>query len=160
VGDDDAASAISLDAIDRTIISLLQEDGRRSHAEMARIVGVSQYTVRTRIERLVDHGIMRVLAVVDPSAAGHGQHLFVGVKVKLGRAAAVCEALKTMHEVSFLAQLIGRYDILIEAFVASTDDVLELLSQRLAEVDDIVSFETFSVLHNHKVNYYNWNLPI
>ena len=157
---DTAGASASFDAIDRTIIGLLQEDGRRSNADISRVVGVSQYTVRKRIDLLVERGIMRVLAVVDPSAAGHGQHLFVGVNVKLGRASAVCQTLATIHEIAFLAQLIGRYDLLIEVFAADGEDVLQLLSERMADIEDVVSFETFAVLHNLKVNYYNWNLPV
>jgi DNA-binding Lrp family transcriptional regulator len=135
----DAVSAInSLDAIDRTIIGLLQEDGRRSNAGISRLV----------------------LAVVDPSAAGHGQHLFFGINVKPGRVSAVCDALVDLHEVSFLAHLVGRYDVLIEVFAADTEDVLDFMSEGLAGIDDIVSMESFSVLRNQKVSYYNWNLPV
>lgn len=159
--DDDTVGAVNnLDAIDRTIIGLLQEDGRRSNADISRIVGVSQSTVKKRIDRLVARGIMRVLAVVDPSAAGHGQHLFFGINVRPGRVAAVCDALVDLHEVSFLAHLVGRYDVLIEVFAADTEDVLEFMSEGLAGIDDIVSMESFSVLRNQKVSYYNWNLPV
>ncbi|HJW74909.1 MAG TPA: Lrp/AsnC family transcriptional regulator [Thermoleophilia bacterium] len=156
----DNSGSPSLDAVDRTIIDLLQEDGRRSNAGIARVVGVSQSTVKKRIDRLVERGIMRVLAVVDPSAAGHGQHLFVGMNVKPGSASAVGDTLAAMHEVAFLAYLVGRYDILIEVFAADTDALLEFLTERIAAIEDVVSVETFSVLRNQKVNYYNWNLPL
>ena len=63
-----------------------------------------------------------------------------------------------MHEVAFLAHLIGRYDIMIEVFAPDTDTLLEFLSERIAAIPDIVSLETFSVLRTQKVDYYNWNL--
>lgn len=160
MGDDTTGAANNLDAIDRSIIGLLQDDGRRSNADISRIVGVSQSTVKKRIDRLIARGIMRVLAVVDPSAAGHGQHLFFGINVRPGRVSGVCDALVTLREVSFLAHLVGRYDVLIEVFAADTEDVLEFMSKRLAGIDDIVSMESFSVLRNQKVSYYNWNLPV
>lgn len=151
-------AANDLDSIDRTIITMLQEDGRRSNASIARVLGVSQSTVKNRIDRLMERGIMRVLAVVDPSAAGHRQHMFVGMSVRPGRAASVGRALGEMHEVAFLAHLIGRYDIMIEVFAPDTDTLLEFLSERIAAIPDIVSLETFSVLRTQKVDYYNWNL--
>jgi Lrp/AsnC family transcriptional regulator, regulator for asnA, asnC and gidA len=158
MANDKLMTANDLDDVDRTIISLLQEEGRRSNAEIARVVGVSQTTVKNRIDRMVQAGIMRVLAVVDPAAAGHAQHMFIGIHVKPGSAAAVGNALTELHEVAFLAFLVGRYDVMIEVFAPDPDSLLEFLSERIAGIPDIVSLETFSVLRTEKVNYYNWNL--
>jgi Lrp/AsnC family transcriptional regulator, regulator for asnA, asnC and gidA len=129
-------------------MSLLQEDGRCSNASIARVVGVSQSTVKNRIDRLVERGIMRVIAVVDPVAFGHGQHLMVGIKVKPGTAATVVEILTAMHEVAFLAYLVGRYDIWMEVFAPDSDSLLAFLTERVNPITDIVAFETFSVLRN------------
>lgn len=147
-----------VDAVDIAIIGVLQEDGRRSNAAVARTVGVSQTTVKKRIERLVRRGIMRVVAVVDPSAVNHGAHVFMGIKTRPGCVAPVADALAEMHEVAFLACVVGRYDILLELFATDHATLLDSFSDRLAAVPGIESLETFSVLRNQKVNYYNWNL--
>ena len=59
---------LELDELDLQIISLLQEDGRRSHADMARIVGKSMQTVRNRLDRLVDAAVLDIMAVLNPPA--------------------------------------------------------------------------------------------
>ena len=97
-----AAGKDELDSIDFMIMARLQEDGRCSNASISRAVGVSQSTVKKRIDRLVKLGIMRVLAVVDPIASGHGQHMMVGINVKPGTATAVGDALAAMPEVAFV----------------------------------------------------------
>lgn len=147
-----------LDSLDQAIVALLREDGRLSNAAISRQVGVSQTTVKKRIDRLVEKNVMRVIAVLDPSAVYHGAHLFVGITVKPGRASAVAEALAELREVAYLAVLVGRYDILIEIFAPDSEDYLQHVSERIAKVPDILTLETFSVLRNQKVSYYNWNL--
>ena len=147
-----------LDATDLEILRMLQEDGRRSNTSIARALGVSHSTVKKRIDRLVRAGLMRVIAVIDPVAFGHGQHMMVGINVKPGRADAVGETLAAMPEVAFLAYLVGHYDIWMEVFAPDADSILRFLSQRISGLEDVLQMETFSVLRNQKVEYYNWNL--
>ena len=155
-----AAGKDELDPIDFMIMARLQEDGRCSNASISRAVGVSQSTVKKRIDRLVKLGIMRVLAVVDPIASGHGQHMMVGINVKPGTATAVGDALAAMPEVAFVAYLVGRYDVWTEVFAPDTDSLLAFLTERVSSLGDILKIETFSVLRNRKVDYYNWSLPL
>jgi Lrp/AsnC family transcriptional regulator, regulator for asnA, asnC and gidA len=147
-----------LDAIDRLIMGKLQENGRRSNASISRALGISQSTVKKRIDRLVESGMMRVLAVIDPVAFGHGQHMMIGINVKPGYASAVGDALASMPEVSFVAYLVGRYDVWAEVFAPDNDSLLRFISERMVTLDDITRIETFSVLRNQKVDYYNWSL--
>jgi Lrp/AsnC family transcriptional regulator, regulator for asnA, asnC and gidA len=147
-----------LDEVDLGIMARLQEDGRSSNASIARSVGVSESTVKKRIDRLVDRGIMRVLAVVDPISFGHGEHMMAGINVRPGTATEVGGELAKMPEVAFIAYFLGRYDIWMEVFTPDKDTLLDFQSKRLAGIDHIVGIETFSVLRTQKVEYYNWSL--
>jgi len=147
-----------LDEVDLGIMARLQEDGRMSNAGIARSVGVSESTVKKRIDRLVERGIMRVLAVVDPISFGHGEHMMAGINVRPGTATDVGSALAKMPEVAFIAYFLGRYDIWMEVFTPDKDSLLDFLSERLEGMDDILNIETFSVLRTQKVEYYNWTL--
>jgi Lrp/AsnC family transcriptional regulator, regulator for asnA, asnC and gidA len=60
----------TLDEVDRELVRLLQEDGRRSLSEMAREVGLSHASVRTRINRLLDEQIVTITAVTHPGTHG------------------------------------------------------------------------------------------
>lgn len=147
-----------LDSIDLKILIRLQDDGRCSNASISRALGISQSTVKKRIDRLVENGIMRVLAVVDPIAFGNGEHMMVGINVKPGTASAVGDILAAMPEVTFVAYLVGRYDVWMEVFAPDSATLLRFLTERISGIEDIRAIETFSVLRNQKVDYYNWNL--
>ena len=60
----------SLDAVSKGIIEQLQEDGRRSYAEIGKAVGLSEAAVRQRVQKLSDAGVMQVVAVTDPASRG------------------------------------------------------------------------------------------
>ena len=59
-------TSTSLDAKSKTIIELLQRDGRRSYAEIGKAVGLSEAAVRQRVQKLTDAGVMQIVAVTDP----------------------------------------------------------------------------------------------
>jgi Lrp/AsnC family transcriptional regulator for asnA, asnC and gidA len=149
-----------LDSIDLKILARLQEDGRCSNASISRALGISQSTVKKRIDRLVESGVMRVLAMVDPIAFGHGEHMMLGINVKPGTADTVGDLLVALPEVTFLAYLVGRYDIWMEVFAPDNATLLRFLTERVSGIEDIRAIETFSVLRNQKVDYYNWNLQV
>ena len=55
-----------LDDVSKAIIEQLQQDGRRSYAAIGKVVGLSEAAVRQRVQRLLDAGVMQVVAVTDP----------------------------------------------------------------------------------------------
>ena len=62
--------AVVLDDISKLIIEQLQQDGRRSYAAIGKAVGLSEAAVRQRVQRLIDGGVMQIVAVTDPDDAG------------------------------------------------------------------------------------------
>ena len=59
-----------LDDVSKTIIELLQQDGRQSYASIAKEVGLSEAAVRQRVQRLLDADVMQIVAVTDPLQVG------------------------------------------------------------------------------------------
>jgi Lrp/AsnC family transcriptional regulator for asnA, asnC and gidA len=59
-----------LDDADRRIVVALSRDGRRPYRDIARELGISEGTVRARMTRLLDEGLMRVTVVGSPLALG------------------------------------------------------------------------------------------
>src|ERR1700761_8766985 len=72
---------IRLDATDEAIITVLQEDGRRSYGEVGEAVGLSEAATRQRINRLRESGVMRIVAITDPVALGRGVVATIGLRV-------------------------------------------------------------------------------
>src|SRR5687768_14213143 len=85
---------VALDDTSRAIIEILQIDGRRSYAAIAKEVGLSEAAVRQRVARLLEQGVMQIVAVTDPLTIGFKRQAMVGLRVEgdtQAVAAALCE---------------------------------------------------------------------
>src|SRR6478609_12062542 len=71
----------ALDEVSKAIIEQLQQDGRRSYAAIGKVVGLSEAAVRQRVQRLIDGGVMQVVAVTDPLELGFARQAMVGIRV-------------------------------------------------------------------------------
>jgi Lrp/AsnC family transcriptional regulator, regulator for asnA, asnC and gidA len=147
-----------LDEIDLRIVYLLQDNGRRSNSEIARSVGVSEPTARKRIERLMQDGIIKVEAILNPRRSGYSAQAHVGIHCVPGRTEEVGEQLADLNEVVYVGYMAGRYDILIEVMLRDQDELFHWLSRRLADFPGIADVETFYILRTAKINY-DWKLP-
>ncbi|AMG82613.1 MULTISPECIES: Lrp/AsnC family transcriptional regulator [Microbacterium] len=132
----------TLDAISKTIVEMLQEDGRRSYSEIGRIVGLSEAAVRQRVQRLTESGVMQIVAVTDPMQLGFHRQAMVGVKVA-GDARGVAEAIADIDEVDYVVITVGSFDVLVEAVCEDDDHLLALVNDRIRPIPGVVSTETF-----------------
>ena len=146
---------LSLDGLDRHIMKLLRHDGRLSYAEIARTVGVSEPTVRKRIDRLVEGGGLIIAARVNPAPIGFPIDALIGVRVVRGKVQEVGRRLAEMENVAYLAYIAGSFDIVIEAFLPDTEGLFKFLNEDLEQIDGISYTETWHVLRTEKF-FYNW----
>ena len=154
-----AARHAELDDTDRRIISLLQEDGRRPAADIARLIGTSVQTVSNRIERLVESAVIDVMAILNPPAIGYEKDAIISLSVRQGYVQSVGEALARLESVSYVGYLTGNFDIMIEVYVRDDEDLFRFLSQELPLIEGIEATQTSTVLHTLKYNY-AWENPI
>jgi DNA-binding Lrp family transcriptional regulator len=118
------APAVDMDDFDRSLVACLVADGRRSNREIARQLGVSDGTVRTRIRRLEDAGLMRIVAQTDPVALGvAGSIAHIGIEVIGGSLHAVADELSTWPEVASCTITSGSHDLHV---VVAAPDVVSL----------------------------------
>ena len=148
-----------LDSVDLAIVGSLQEQGRTTNAHIARLLGVSEPTVRKRIDRLVADEIIKLVAVLNPRKTGYATDVLIGIRVEPGNLLTVGEALSRREEVVYLGYTTGRHDILVEMLFRDDEALFEFLYQQLPAVGSIVSTETYHVLRTGKINY-DWKLPI
>jgi Lrp/AsnC family transcriptional regulator for asnA, asnC and gidA len=134
----------ALDDADRTIIELLQADGRMPFTRVAAEVGLSEGAIRQRVQRLTDAGVIQIVAVTDPLSLGMRQVALIGVRVT-GDVEATAEALAAMPEVEYLVATAGRYDAMFEVIVDDHDHLMRLLST-LRSRADISEAESFVCL--------------
>ena len=143
-----------LDDVSRAIIEQLQEDGRRSYARIAGAVGLSEAAVRQRVQRLLDAGVMQIVAVTDPLQVGFSRQAMIGVRAE-GNLAAVADRLAEMPEVDYVVITAGSFDLLVEAVCEDDDALLELISSRIRTIEGVRTTETFVYLKLRK-QLYNW----
>lgn len=152
VEDDSRSSVSGLDAVSRSIIERLQQDGRTSYAALARDVGLSEAAVRNRLHRLLEADVMQVVAVTDPLQMGFRRQAMVAVRV-LGEIEPVAEALSAMREVSYVVTIAGGFDVLAEVICEDDDQLLDVLSRRIRAIPGVTGTETFMYLKLHKQRY-------
>jgi Lrp/AsnC family transcriptional regulator, regulator for asnA, asnC and gidA len=150
---------VKLDALDRTIVSLLLEDGRMSSAEMTRRIGhVSERAVRYRIERLVRSRAVTVAAVVDPRAVGYPIIGDVAIDVAAGRLQEVAVALAALENVSYVAGSVGDGDLSVQVCARDTGELLRLVNEVIGEVTGVTRVRTVMVPWKLK-DVYEWDIP-
>jgi len=143
----------ALDALDNRILEILQRDGRIAFREVARMLGVSEGTIRTRTNRMQSEGVLTFAAIADPLKMGHGVLAFFLLQVGVGQQQAVIDALSEWPEVTYISATIGRADLYVQAVCADHEHLWALLSVRFREVDGIEHVETFQEIKMHKVSY-------
>ncbi|MCL2455193.1 MAG: Lrp/AsnC family transcriptional regulator [Micrococcales bacterium] len=141
-----------LDATTKALIEQLQQDGRRSFAEIGRAVGLSESTVRRRVEQLAEAGIMQIVAVTDPLQVGFPRQAMIGVTTD-GDTRLVTAALAAIDEVGYVVSTAGGFDVLIEVVCEDDEHLLDLLNSRIRAIPGVRSTETFVYLKLHKQKY-------
>jgi Lrp/AsnC family transcriptional regulator for asnA, asnC and gidA len=147
-----AAPEHLLDDINKAIIEQLQEDGRRSYAAMAAAVGLSEAAVRQRVQRLLDAGIMQIVAVTDPLRMGFRREALIGVRVS-GDTREVAAAIADLPEVDYVVLTAGSFDLLLELVAEDDEHLLSLINDRIRALPQVQETETFVYLRLVKQTY-------
>jgi Lrp/AsnC family transcriptional regulator for asnA, asnC and gidA len=142
----------ALDEANKRIIEQLQRDGRMSYAGLAKVVGLSEAAVRQRVQRLLDGGVMQIVAVTDPMMLGFSRQVMVGVKVT-GDIRPAADAIAAIGEVDYVVICAGGYDVLAELVCTDDDHLLRLLNDTIRMVPGVTATETFVYLKLTKQTY-------
>ena len=149
-------NAVVLDDVSKAIIEELQQDGRRSYAAIGKVVGLSEAAVRQRVQRLIDHGVMQVVAVTDPLQLGFARQAMIGIRTR-GELEAVADKIAELDEVDYVVVTAGSYDLLVEVVCESDEALLHVLAHKFRAIDDVISTETFMYLKLRKQTY-SWGV--
>ncbi len=147
-----AASEPLLDDINKAIIEQLQQNGRRSYAAMATAVGLSEAAVRQRVQRLLDAGIMQIVAVTDPLRVGFRREAMIGIRVS-GDVREVADAIAALPEVDYVVLTAGSFDLLLEIVAEDDEHLLSLINDRIRALPQVRETETFVYLRLVKQTY-------
>jgi Lrp/AsnC family transcriptional regulator for asnA, asnC and gidA len=139
------------DKLNQQIIGMLEMDGRLPFKEIAIALDVSEGTVRNRVNRMKDAGVLQIKALVDPSAINYATDSMLGIKVApTSSPSAVAKRLQDCHEIVFIIWVTGRYDLLVEIVSNSDDTLCRFLDDHCFNKDDINSVEVMKGLTTFK----------
>ena len=142
-----------IDDLDREIVRILQEDAQYTNTSLAALVGVSEATVRRRIQKLIDENVFRIRAVADPFKLGYTVIVIIGVWVEKGYLRQAEEFLCSLPVARFVGVTMGSYDIMLEAWFNSTEEMACFLTETLNATPGISKSDLFQVIRLSKYTY-------
>lgn len=143
----------NLDATDRDIISQLQYDGRKSFTDIAAELGISEGSVRRRVKRLTESGLLQIVGVVEPHSLGWNASGLIGVNVQAGQIDAAAKEIARFPEVTYLFMASGGYDLFVEVYCRSQDHFVSFLNDKLQTVPGVIRTDTYMILKMYKLSY-------
>jgi Lrp/AsnC family transcriptional regulator, regulator for asnA, asnC and gidA len=147
------------DAIDRRVLALLGEDGRMSSAEIARRVGgVSERSIRYRIDRLRRSGVLRVSAVLNPLALGYTTIGDVLIDVAPNRLQEVAAELVGIDQVSYVAGTVGDANLNAQIYARDNEELVRLVDEIIGSIPGVARVRTHIVPWKLKQTY-DWRVP-
>jgi Lrp/AsnC family transcriptional regulator for asnA, asnC and gidA len=147
-----------IDDTSRGIIEQLQEDGRRPYASIGKAVGLSEAAVRQRVQKLLDAGVMQIVAVTDPMQIGFARQAMIAISVS-GDVEAVADELAAISEVDYIVVTAGSFDLFAEVVVEDDAHLLSLVNRRIRTLAGVTRTETFLYLKLVKQTY-DWGLAM
>ena len=142
------------DDVSKAIIEQLQQDGRMAYASIGKAVGLSEAAVRQRVQKLVDTGVMQIVAVTDPMQIGFARQAMIGITTS-GDVEAIAAELAHIDEVVYIVVTAGSVDLLVEVVVEDDEHLLRLVNSRIRAINGVTRTETFLYLKLVKQTY-NW----
>ena len=148
-----------IDKYDIKIVKLLMKDGRMSASEIAReISDLSERSIRYRIQRMVDDGMIRISAIVNPKALGFTVIADVWVEVESGYIHEVAKKLSEFECVSYVATSIGEKDVSVQIYARDNNEVYTFVTEVLGHLKGVRKTVT-SIVPIVLKDVYDWSIP-
>jgi Lrp/AsnC family transcriptional regulator for asnA, asnC and gidA len=141
-----------LDDVGQAIIEQLQQDGRRPYATIGKAVGLSEAAVRQRVLKLIEAGVVQIVAVTDPIQVGLYRQAMIAIQTN-GDIEVITSALTDIREVVYIVVVAGSVDVLAEVVVADDEHLLHLVNSRIRTIPGVYRTETFVYLKLTKQTY-------
>jgi len=141
-----------LDQINKDIVEQLQQDGRRSYATLAKAVGLSEPAVRQRVQKLLDNGVMQIVAVTDPLMLGFARQAMIGIRAD-GDLRGIADQLAALVEIDYVVICTGSFDLLVELVVSDDEQLLDILNDDIRAIPGVRDTEVFVYLKLVKQTY-------
>lgn len=122
---------VTLTAVDLELLQLLVDDGRRSFADLAAALGISESMARRRVEALTNAGCLRFATFIQPHLLGYDVEVFIWMRVDLATLEETAALLARRHEVRYLSATSGFSDLTCEVILRSPDELYRFTTETL-----------------------------
>ena len=143
--------------IDTTNIDIIRElkQGKKSYKKIADKLDITENTVRARVNRLQEEGILEICGLVDASKIPGHQAVLIGIKLTEMNLVEKGEEISKLNGVISVSVVTSRYDLLVFVLLKKGFGLLEFYTDEMSRVDGVRSVETFVVYksYNLKVPY-------
>ena len=138
---------VQLNQLDWEIIGELQKNGREPNSTIAKKLNVTEGTIRQRVKKLLEAGVLRVSGQLNPEFLEGHQMILMGINIKESkRLEQTFHDLSVLEEVHSVAITSGRYDLFIQVIVSNNLGVVNFLTKSMSKIDGISQTETFVLL--------------
>jgi Lrp/AsnC family transcriptional regulator for asnA, asnC and gidA len=138
------------DDVDRRILAELNADGRAALQRIAGHLSISESQARQRVARMLDSGVVRILAITNPRSLGFGTLAWLGIVAAPGvRLEALADELASLGSIAYLAVCASRFDVFAEAICVDHDDLLRVIDKEVRSLDSVARVEAFLCLDLH-----------
>jgi len=142
-----------MDELDRSIVALLQRDGRMRYTEIAQALDVTEGTVRNRVAKLLENQTIQIIGALDPHQMGYNAPAIIGLSIQPTQLEQAALAIASMTEVSYLIMVAGEYDLIVEVFCRDRQHLASFLKDKLLQVPGVQRAQTSFILHTYKVSH-------
>jgi Lrp/AsnC family transcriptional regulator for asnA, asnC and gidA len=143
----------NIDETDAELIAALDEDVRATYTSLGKRLGVDQVTVRRRLDKLLDSGVIRLGVLVDYSRIGPSLHVLFALSIHSDSVDSVLEQVGQLPQVSWVTSVTGRFDSIALARFSSYDELGDFVHKDLNSIKGILRSETFVFLRREKSFY-------
>ncbi len=141
---------MKLDDTNKAIIKELG-NGRKAFSTIAEKIGITENTVRSRVNKLVDDGVLQISGLVDPQFIPEMQVVIMGIKLSTLDLEEKAKEMLRLKGVISVMVVTGRYDLIVQLATSTQDDqsLLNFFKNELSKIKGISDVETFVVYQSH-----------
>ncbi|MBW2488128.1 MAG: Lrp/AsnC family transcriptional regulator [Deltaproteobacteria bacterium] len=143
--------------IDKTNLAIIKHlrNGRKSYQKIARELALSENTVRARVQKLMEEGILNINGVINPESMDGHRVVIVGVKLQSMDLVSKGKEFSNLKGVVSVSVVTGRFDLILMVLLKPGFGLLEFYTEEVSRIKDVQSVETFVVYksYNLKVPY-------
>ena len=147
-----------IDALDLKLIRCLQDNPRAPYSTVARLTGVSETTVKRRVDDLIADQIIRPVMVANMYRLGYRTRAFIGLKVDLRQMMNIVTQLRSYPETTSVTITAGRHNVTCFVVLQTLDSLTRFMLERIAPLDGILDTEITVVPRVVKV-FADWKVP-